>query len=163
LPPTTAARRPRSSKRSGASCLPKPPPDPNVTFFVDESLGSRKVPDALRALGCKVEWHGDHFAAGTPDVEWLGEVSRRGWVILTKDRHIRTRQTELAQIIAAGGVAFVLATAGTTGDENAAAFVTAYRRMVNMVRSTPRPFLARVSASGVVTLVATARRARDRG
>ena len=30
-------------------------------FFVDRALGKRHVPDALRAFGCQVEIHDDHF------------------------------------------------------------------------------------------------------
>jgi hypothetical protein len=56
------------------------------------------VAEALRAAGCTVEIHDRHFAQDAKDAEWLPEVGRRGWVVLTKDRHIRTRQSELIKL-----------------------------------------------------------------
>jgi hypothetical protein len=32
-----------------------------LTFFVDRALGKRHIPDMLRAAGCRVEVHDDHF------------------------------------------------------------------------------------------------------
>jgi PIN like domain len=111
------------------------------------------VPAALRERGVRVEVHADHFSPGTPDRVWLAEVGRHGWAILTKDRHVRTRQTEIAQIIEARGAAFVLASAGLSGEDMANAYVKALRRMLNMLRDTPRPFVARVSITGEVELL----------
>jgi hypothetical protein len=84
----------------------------------------------------------------------LAAVARRGWAILTKDRHVRTRQNEIAQIIEAGGAAFVLASAGLSGEDMANAYVRALKRMLNMLRDTRRPFVARVSITGEVELLA---------
>jgi hypothetical protein len=75
---------------------------------VDRALGTLTVAEALRASGCKVEIHDRHFAQDAKDAEWLPEVGSRGWVVLTKDRHIRTRQSELIALLGAGVAAFVL-------------------------------------------------------
>jgi PIN domain-containing protein len=112
------------------------------------------VPAALREQGVRVEVHADHFHPGTADRDWLAEVGRRGWAILTKDRHVRTRQNEIAQIIEANAAAFVLASAGLSGEDMANAYVKALRRMLNMLRDTRRPFVARVSITGEVELLA---------
>ncbi|WP_437796354.1 hypothetical protein [Sorangium sp. So ce693] len=53
------------------------------TYFVDRSLGRGLVVEALRAAKLA---HDDHFAQNTPDAEWLVEIGRRGWVVLTKDK-----------------------------------------------------------------------------
>lgn len=66
-------------------------PLPDVVFFVDVCLGTNEVPDALRAAGYRVESLATHFAADTPDEEWLREVGKKGWVVLTKDRRIQRR------------------------------------------------------------------------
>jgi hypothetical protein len=140
--------------RSAGSSPPESPPEAAAVFFVDESLGSIKVPTALRQLGVRVEIHADHFAPGTPDRLWLAVVGERGWATLTKDRHVRTRQSEVAQIIESNSVAFVLASANLSGEEMAAAYVKALPRMLNMLRNTRRPFVAQVSVTGKVELVA---------
>lgn len=116
------------------------------------------MPAALREQGVRVEIHADHFRPGTPDREWLAMVGRRGWAILTKDRHVRTRQTEIAQIIEARGAAFVLASAGLSGEEMAIAYVKALRRMLNMLRDTRRPFVAKVSVTGEVDLLTVSKK-----
>jgi hypothetical protein len=62
----------------------KPSPSPPI-FFIDRDLGQRLVAQALREAGAQVEIHQAHFAPDSPDIEWLPEVSQRGWVVLTKD------------------------------------------------------------------------------
>jgi hypothetical protein len=51
-------------------------------FFVDRCLG-KAVAVALRTAGVEVHTHDDHFAQTTRDVDWIPEVTARGWVILT--------------------------------------------------------------------------------
>ncbi|MEO1685276.1 MAG: hypothetical protein AAFS06_18710 [Cyanobacteria bacterium J06631_12] len=40
----------------------------------------------MRAAGAIVESHVDHFPIDAPDTEWLPEVSRRGWGVITAYR-----------------------------------------------------------------------------
>jgi hypothetical protein len=49
-----------------------------VVFFIDRSLGRKKVPEALRRAGATVEVLDDHFPNSTPDQIWLKEVGQRG-------------------------------------------------------------------------------------
>ncbi len=100
-----------------------------------------------------MEIHDEHFPQGAKDSEWLPEVGRRGWIVLTKDRHIRTRTNELVALLKAGVGAFVLTTADLSGAEMAHAFVRALPRIKAMVIGQPRPFVARVSSGGLVTLI----------
>lgn len=81
----------------------------------------------------------------------MPKVGRRGWVVLTKDRHIRTRQGELMALLSAGVAAFVLTVGDLSGPEMSQAFVKALPKMKRMLIGQPRPFIARVSSSGVVT------------
>jgi hypothetical protein len=69
---------------------------------VDRALGTLTVAEALRLAGCRVEIHDRHFAQDARYADWLAAVGRRGWVVLTKDHHIRTRQSELIALLAAG-------------------------------------------------------------
>jgi predicted nuclease of predicted toxin-antitoxin system len=120
---------------------------------VDRALGTVTVAEALRRAGCAVEIHDRHFAQDARDAEWLPEVGRQGWVVLTKDHHIRTRQVELIALLSAGVAAFVLTAGDLSGPEMAQAFVRALPKMKRMLVGQPRPFIARVSPSGVVTLI----------
>lgn len=61
------------------------------TLVFDECVGGRRAICRLRSLGWSVELLTDHFAPGTPDTSWIPEVAQRGWVIVTRDRRIRSR------------------------------------------------------------------------
>lgn len=65
-----------------------------IVFFIDRCLGKKKVAEALRNAGAKVEIHDDHFTQDISDVEWLGVVGERNWVVLTKDENIGYRTAE---------------------------------------------------------------------
>lgn len=61
-------------KRSGAnssSKLPEP-----LVFFLDRSLGKKKIADALRQAGERVGVHDDHFPPDAKDVDWLSGVGK---------------------------------------------------------------------------------------
>ena len=120
---------------------------------MDRALGTVIVAEALRGAGCAVEIHDHHFPQNAKDTDWLPEVGRRGWVVLTKDHHIRTRQNELIALLAAGVAAFVITAGDLSGPEMARAFVRAAPKMKRMLVGQPRPFIARVSPAGVVTLI----------
>ena len=71
------------------------------TFFVDRSLGSGLVPDALRQENERVVVHDEQFGdQDTPDVVWLKEAGARRWVVLTKDARIRTNVLAVARAVA---------------------------------------------------------------
>ncbi len=67
-----------------------------IVFFLDRNLGKYTIAEALRQAGANVEIHDDHFQSDAKDEEWLGEVGRRGWIILTNDKKIRYRSNERA-------------------------------------------------------------------
>lgn len=118
-------------------------------------MGTRTVPDALRAAGATVEVYVDNFRRGIPDETWLAEVGRRGWLVLTKDLQIRYRSVEIAALLGGRVGAFAK---NLSGAENAAILVRALRHMERFANGNPRPFIASVSRSGRVKLVARGRR-----
>src|SRR6266508_5371203 len=121
------ARATRSKRPSAASSGSKPP-EPLV-FFIDRSLGRKIVSQALRQSGETVEIHDDRCAPDAKDEDWLFEVGKRGWIVLTKDDRIRYRVTERTAIVSARVRAFVLTSTQLQGTEMAAAFVTALPRI----------------------------------
>src|SRR5205085_11068593 len=98
--------------------------------------------------------HDEHFPRNTPDEIWLTEVGRRGWVVLTKDKHIRYRSNEIAALLSANVRAFILTTKGDlTGAEMAQIFIKALSRIKRMATKTPPPFIARVQRDSTVELI----------
>jgi len=142
------AHRRKSKKRSGVKRRDEPP----LIFFVDECLGRHDVAEALTAAGAVVEPHHKHFAPGTPDPDWLPIVGTHGWVILTKDRHVRRRPLELNAILASGARAFVLTSADMRGPEQAALFASVLPRIRRLCRQ-PGPFIATITRTGIVKVV----------
>lgn len=109
---------------------------------MDRALGRVTIAEALRNAGSSVEIHDAHFVQDAKDTDWLGEVGRRGWVVLTKDHHIRTRQNELIALLSAGVAAFVLTAGDLSGPEMANAFVRAMPKMNRMLIGQKKPFIA---------------------
>jgi len=120
------------------------------TFFIDRALGKKYVADALRSMGANVEVHADHFLSDAPDTEWLPEVSRRGWLILTKDDEIGRNFLEQMAIASSNAKVFVLSLRNLTGEEMADIFVQAVERMEKFAQSNQAPFIAKIYKYGKV-------------
>lgn len=118
------------------------------TFFVDRCLG-KSVGVALQQSGLQVEFHADHFADDADDETWISVVGQRGWVVLTKDKAIRTRLVELQAVTAASVRMFTLSSGNMTGREMGRVFVDNLLKMGRFMKKHPPPFIARVSPSGV--------------
>jgi PIN like domain len=145
-------------KRSAASSTSEPP-EPLV-LFVDRSLGNKVVANALRLAGARVEIHDDHFPTTALDEEWLGVVGQRGWVVLTKDRGIRYRAPALTAIRASAIRMFVLTAGDLQGHEMAAIFARGLARIAGVARRERAPFIAKITKTGVVSLLVSARELR---
>jgi predicted nuclease of predicted toxin-antitoxin system len=129
----------------------EPPERP--TFFIDRCLGDRVLAEGLRAQSLTVRIHKDHFAPDAKDEDWLREVGRRRWVVLTKDKMLRYRETEIAALLAAKVRAFVLTSGNLRADEMAEAFVKALPRMQRLLKKMKGPFVARVTRGGKADLL----------
>ncbi len=118
------------------------------TFFLDRSLGGRIVANALREAGVAVEVHDDHFPQDAPDELWLPEITRRGWVALTRDNAIRKRRLQRHMAAYCGARLFVI----TGGEMTGADIADALTRLTPGIRKTaqenPAPFIATIQASG---------------
>lgn len=130
-------------------------PEP-FTYFVDRSLGREHVVAAMRGAGENVYAHDDHFAQNTPDVTWLEEVGRRGWVVLTKDKNIRANELERVTLIQAKVACFMLGRGDLAGPTMGATFVQALPRMRKALRRFEIPLVASVSAAGGVRVLIAA-------
>ena len=62
---------------------------------MDRSLGNKAVAASLRSAGERVELHDAHFPKDAKDEEWLTAAGENGWIVLTKDKGIRYRRTEV--------------------------------------------------------------------
>lgn len=104
------------------------------TYFVDRSLGRGLVVGALRAAKLDVHAHDDHFAQNTPDAEWLVEIGRRGWVVLTKDKNIRVNALERIALVRANVACIMLGRGDLTATAMAQVFVDALPLIQRVLR-----------------------------
>lgn len=86
-----------------------------------------------------MEPHDDHFAPHTPDHDWLRQVGKRGWVVLSKDTRIRYRPNELAALREAGVVAVFLTAGNLAGLDMAELFRKNLRHISKAVANADRP------------------------
>jgi len=109
------------------------------------------VAGALRALGAQVEVHIDHFAQNAPDAQWIPEVGRREWVLITKDQHIRRNPLERAAYESAKLRGFVVTGTDMAGNELAALLGRCLPGMVRRSVGRSGPLLYTISRAGTFT------------
>ncbi len=99
-----------------------------------------------------METHDGNFAPDAPDSQWIEEVGRRGWIVLSKDEKIRYRLPERRAIAQAAVRAFLLVPKGLTGPENGRILAYAVRRMTNFASGNKPPFIAKVFRNAAVKM-----------
>lgn len=124
----------------------------SITFFVDRCLGSKSIVEMLQSTGINIEIHDQHFDKGAQDVDWLPEVGKRGWVVLTKDANIGKHTLERIAVTRAQVKMFVLASQSLSGTDMAAIFLKAIVAMQEFVREHPAPFIAKIYRDGKVSM-----------
>jgi len=126
---------------------------PQPVFFLDRNLGRKTVPALLRDAGFHVEVMDDHFAPETRDEAWLQEVGKLGWFAVTLDAKIRYRRREQEAIRRFNvGLFLLVRWKGSTAATMAQALIRARGKMLRVVLTSPRPFIAKVHGDGRVTI-----------
>lgn len=97
-----------------------------------------------------VEAHISHFPIDALDIEWLPEVSQRGWVVITKDLGLNSNFLELKAIASANARVFILSSGNFTGEEMAVILVKGLDRLQRFVQGNQAPFIARIDPKGQV-------------
>lgn len=111
-------------------------------FFTDRDLGKR-FPAILKEAGIFVEQHSDHFAPDTPDEDWLGQVARHGWIVLTHDQRIRYKANERDAVME-NGLAMIVLVGKAPFPELAQAFVRTLSRLEAFLSRHSAPFIAKM-------------------
>ena len=122
----------------------------STTFFIDRCLGNKLIVETLRAANVMVEIHDDHFRKNTQDVDWIPEIGKRGWVILTKDARIGKNQIERLAVADARVKMFVLVSQNLSGADMANIFLKSIPEMEKFIRRNISPFIAKVDRDSKV-------------
>jgi predicted nuclease of predicted toxin-antitoxin system len=67
-------------------------------IFIDRSI-PKSVASALKAVRDDVAWLEDMFRHDTRDTDWLRDAGKSGWLVISRDKRIRTRPGERAAIL----------------------------------------------------------------
>ena len=124
-----------------------------MIFFTDRDLGAKVFPGVLRKAGLSVEIHRDHFASTAPDEEWLPEVARRGWIILTSDENIQRRVRERDALMHAGAAVVVVVGGSAKAVVLAQNFVNSISKVNRALAKTPWPFIAKLYRPNPASLI----------
>lgn len=117
-------------------------------IFVDASV-PRSVADEIKRVRNDACWIGDVFPLDTKDPIWLREAGKQGWLVITRDKKIRTRPGERRAIAEHGVGCFILAyRQDLTKQEIAEIVLSALEDMEELFASTRRPFIYTVSKGG---------------
>lgn len=117
-------------------------------IFIDRSI-PKSVAQALKSVRNDVIWLEDVFPDDTPDPTWLAEAGEKGWLVITRDKKIRTRPGERAAIAAAGVGCFVLTQKKDPSKwEYLKLLAQTLDEIERIFDETPKPFLFEVSGSG---------------
>jgi hypothetical protein len=119
-----------------------------TTFFIDRCLGNKVIVETLRAAGIKVEIHDDHFSKSALDTDWIPEIGKRKWVVLTKDARIGKNQLERLTVAGFKVRMFILVAQRLSGQEMADIFETAIPSMYELISRNPAPFIAKIYQNG---------------
>lgn len=125
-------------------------PSGNTVFFIDRCLGKHPIAEEIRSAGVQVEIHDDHFPAGATDQEWIPQVGRKGWIVLTKDQRIAYNALERQAVARVGIRMFTLSSGNVSGKDTAIAFRKALNPMLKFISKNPAPFIAKVYKDGSV-------------
>ena len=123
------------------------PPEP-LTVFLDESLDSDSIAQALTAAGAAVERLTRHLPKGTDDGTWLSFAGARDWVVLTRDKRIRYRRLERVALHAARIRAFVFTGGNITIGETGTILAQAFSEMSDICSREQGPFVYHIGRGG---------------
>jgi predicted nuclease of predicted toxin-antitoxin system len=120
-------------------------------FFIDRALG-KSVGRSLQEIGRNVEFHNDHFAPDSPDIEWLPIVSQKEWIILTKDSQIRYNLSEQLAIANNQARVFILSGQNLSTSVMFDIFRHSIEGMERFIQGNQSPFIAKIYKTARIEL-----------
>ena len=122
-------------------------------IFIDRSV-PKPVAEALKQVRNDVTWLEDHFNHWVKELEWLPEAGRNGWLVIVRDKRIRSRYGERRAIIDNGVGCFILNQGSDpTKWEYLKLLALTLDEMEIRFEQTVRPFIYTVSREGKMNQV----------
>jgi hypothetical protein len=136
-----------------------------LTLYFDRCAG-RRFPEAMAVLGLKgiTNIYHQHtprhslglggtrktplFSPAEPDDKWLEFVGTRGWIVFSQDRKFHAIENEIYALKQFNVGCFYLWGASATPAEKAFVFLKAHKKIIEAIRTTPKPFLYSITKNG---------------
>ena len=121
-----------------------------IAYFVDED--TLPLGKALAAVRDDVTFPGHSkcpIPRGTKDPQWLPTVGSEGWLLISRDKCLRTRPAEKMRLIDAGIRAVVLTSAGNMSRWEQLRLLVRYWDQVQGLLESPGPFIYSLTSRGV--------------
>ncbi|MEE8601512.1 hypothetical protein [Euzebya tangerina] len=94
------------------------------------------------------------ISPSTPDDEWLPIAGREGWIVIMRDKKIRSRPGERRALLDHGVAAFCLTTSGNKSKwQMAQILMRHWERIEEVTAEVPRPFIYAVTQRDVRPIV----------
>lgn len=120
-------------------------------IFIDRSI-PRPVAQALQRVRDDVRWLEDVFPHDTKDGAWLRDVGARGWIVIARDKKIRSRPGERKAIRDGGVGCFILnLTKDPTRWEYLKLLVATLDTIESTFAAAPRPFIRNIDSQGRIS------------
>jgi len=117
-------------------------------IFVDRSV-PKSVAAALMAVRNDVMWLEPRFPHNAKDTDWLPVAGAEGWLVVTRDKHIRHRPGELRSLIAHGVGCFIFVQKpDLTKWEYLKLLCLRLDEMERLFADVPRPFIYGIARDG---------------
>jgi hypothetical protein len=122
-------------------------------IFIDRSI-PKGVADALKAVRDDVKWLEDEFPHDIKEPDWLRDVGAWGWLVICRDKKIRTRPGERRALMENGVGCFVLTQRDSPKRwDYLKLLAKTLDEMERIFATTERPFLYGVSREGGFTRI----------
>ena len=117
-------------------------------IFIDRSI-PKSVANALKLVRSDVAWLEDFYAHDTKDEIWLRDAGANDWLVVCRDKKVRTRPGQRRAILDNGVGCFVLAMSkNLTRWEYLKLLTLTLDDMVSLFNATPRPFVFTIDSTG---------------
>ncbi len=126
-----------------------------MTFYFDASI-QVGVAEAIASVRADVLYAGGPNAPPkkTLDVDWLATAGERDWIVLTRDKRIRTRPWERQAFLDAGVRVFCFTDAGNATEWEVLELVVSKWERIEGMASRPGPYICSVTKGGGVRWLA---------
>lgn len=123
-------------------------------IFIDRSI-PKGVADALKAVREDVLWLEDRFPHDAKETEWIPDVGKEGWLVISRDKKIRTRPGERSALMEARVGAFIITQKqDLTRWDYLKLLTRTLDDMESVFETTDRPFVFGVGRTGTLTRIA---------